>query len=115
MDLAKRKTCANCQLPLRADARNAWHQQYCKEPACRAASKTASQQCWCAKPENRDYFRGPDNVARVPEPARGRRLVDAYAHRGYVEAALVVGFYRMVATDIHATGLQPETTDVVGD
>jgi hypothetical protein len=65
MDLAKRKTCANCQLPFRADARNAWHQQYCKEPACRAASKTASQQRWCAKPENRDYFRGPDNVARV--------------------------------------------------
>lgn len=65
MDLAKRKTCANCQLLFRADARNAWHQQYCKEPACRAASKTASQQRWCAKPENRDYFRGPDNVARV--------------------------------------------------
>lgn len=65
MDLAKRKTCANCQLPFRAAARNAWHQRYCMAPACRAASKTASQQRWRAKPENRDYFRGPDNVARV--------------------------------------------------
>src|SRR5204862_1202664 len=32
---------------------------------CRKASKAASQRAWLAKPENRDYFRGPKNVARV--------------------------------------------------
>lgn len=54
-------------------------------------------------------------AAQEPEPARVRRLVDAHGHRGYVEAALIVGFYRMVATFIHATGLEPETEDVVGN
>jgi len=32
-----------------------------------------------------------------------------------VEAALIVGFYRMAATFIHAIGLEPEMQDVVGD
>jgi len=65
MDLSKRCKCANCHRRFRADPRNAWHQRYCKEPACRAASKAASQLRWLDKPENRDYFRGPEHVARV--------------------------------------------------
>lgn len=32
---------------------------------CRRASKAESQRQWLAKPDNRDYFRGPDNVERV--------------------------------------------------
>lgn len=43
-----------------------------------------------------------------------RRIVQVHGHRGYVEMSLVVGFYRMVATFIDATGLVPETQDVVG-
>jgi len=54
-------------------------------------------------------------AAQDPEPARVQRLVAAYGHRGYVEAALIVGFYRMVATFIHAVGLEPEVEDVVGN
>ena len=50
-----------------------------------------------------------------PEPSLVGRLVAAYGHRGYVEAALVVGFYRMVATFIQATGLAPEAQDIVGE
>jgi hypothetical protein len=65
MDGIKRCKCANCHQPFRPDPRNAWHQRFCQADACRAASKAASQQRWLAKPENRDYFRGPDNVARV--------------------------------------------------
>jgi hypothetical protein len=65
MDAIKRCKCANCHQPFRPDPRNAWHQRYCQADACRAASKAASQQRWLAKPENRDYFLGPDNVARV--------------------------------------------------
>jgi hypothetical protein len=32
---------------------------------CRKASKQASQARWLNKPDNRDYFCGPDQVARV--------------------------------------------------
>ena len=49
-----------------------------------------------------------------PESSRVERIVAAHGHRGYVEAALVVGFYRMVATIIQATGLEPESEDIVG-
>ena len=73
-----RRSCANCRQPFRADARNAWHQRYCAAPACRAASKAASQRRWLAKPQNRDYFRGPEHVQRVQQwrqahPGYGRR------------------------------------------
>jgi hypothetical protein len=55
-----------CRLKLiRPDRRNRRHQRYCSAPACRAASKAASQARWLATPENQDYFRGPVNVARV--------------------------------------------------
>lgn len=79
MDGIKRCKCANCHQPFRADPRNAWHQRFCQADACRAASKAASQQRWLAKPENCDYFRGPDNVARV----RAWRE----AHPGYARRA----------------------------
>ena len=36
-------------------------------PGCQAAGKQASQQRWLSLPDNRDYFRGPENVKRVPE------------------------------------------------
>ena len=65
MDGIKRCRCANCHQPFRADPRNAWHQRYCQAPACRAASKAASQRRWLDKPENHDYFRGPEHVQRV--------------------------------------------------
>lgn len=39
--------------------------RYCFQPACRRASKKASQERWLNKPENRDYFCGRDHVNRV--------------------------------------------------
>jgi len=45
--------------------RNWWHQKYCAKPECRNASKAESQRRWLSKPENRDVFRGPENVERV--------------------------------------------------
>ena len=57
--------CLFCAKQFRPDARNAKHQTYCSEPACRKASKAASQRAWLGKPENQDYFRGAQNVARV--------------------------------------------------
>ena len=57
--------CLFCEEMLRPDARNARHQKYCSAAPCRKASKAASRRAWLAKPENQDYFRGPENVARV--------------------------------------------------
>ena len=48
-------------------------------------------------------------------PALLARLVQAHGHRGYVEMSLIAGFYRMVATFLQATGLQPEPDDRVSD
>ena len=61
----KRKKCCNCNKLFRPDPRNATRQKYCRKPQCRQASKAASQQRWLQKPENQDYFCGPDNVKRV--------------------------------------------------
>lgn len=80
--------CLFCGELFRVDRRNARHQKYCPEPACRKASKAASQRAWLAKPENRDYFCGPEHVARVqssgpatPAIGGGRRAQDAWCRR----------------------------------
>jgi hypothetical protein len=49
----------------RPDPRNVRHQRYCSRPACRQASKAASQRRWFSKAENQGYFRGAEQVARV--------------------------------------------------
>lgn len=64
--IQKRK-CKHCHTFFLPDARNARHQQYCWKAGCRQASKAASQRKWLKKPENRDYFRGPENVRRVQQ------------------------------------------------
>ena len=61
----KQHKCLFCGTMFRPDRRNARHQKYCSEADCRKASKAASQRAWLAKPQNQDYFRGPENVARV--------------------------------------------------
>jgi hypothetical protein len=65
MGCGDRRKCKCCLKLFRPDPRNCRHQRYCSAPACRAASKTASQARWLAKPENQSYFRGAVNVARV--------------------------------------------------
>jgi hypothetical protein len=47
------------------DLRNRWHQRFCTKAECRAARNAESHRRWLSKPENRDHFRGPDNVERV--------------------------------------------------
>ena len=74
----KRRKCKCCHKLFRPDPRNRHHQRYCAAPSCRAASKAASQARWLAAPENRDYFRGSVNVARVKawrlrHPGYGRK------------------------------------------
>jgi hypothetical protein len=62
--LARRK-CLSCQEFYRPDHRNLRHQRYCSKPACRKESKAQSQRRWLQRPENENYFRGPDNSRRV--------------------------------------------------
>jgi hypothetical protein len=61
----RKQKCRHCKVFFRPDPRNRNKQGYCSRPACRKASKAASQRQWLNKPENRDYFRGPTNVERV--------------------------------------------------
>ena len=65
MSKRRRRKCRNCGQLFRPDPRNLRHQRYCSATPCRSASKAASQRRWLAKAANRDYFRGPENVARV--------------------------------------------------
>jgi len=65
MHTARSRVCLGCKETFEANRRNARHQKYCSAPACRMASKIASQRLWTAKPENRNYHRGPLAVARV--------------------------------------------------
>lgn len=57
--------CRHCGEFFEPDARNRARQRYCRKAPCRKARKAASQRAWLSKPENRDYFRGEANVARV--------------------------------------------------
>ncbi len=68
-------SCFHCKSLFAPNSRNRRHQRYCQQPACRVESKRQAQARWSAKPENQNYFRGPENVDRV----RQWRL----AHPGY--------------------------------
>ncbi|MBW2220659.1 MAG: hypothetical protein JRF40_14405 [Deltaproteobacteria bacterium] len=67
MGMIKKKRCKNCKRLFIPDYRNRNRQNYCKRDKCRKASKVASQEKWVDKPENRNYFRGPENVQRVQD------------------------------------------------
>jgi hypothetical protein len=59
------RKCKHCRTFFAPDPRNVRRQRYCAQPACRQASKAASQRRWLQKPGNRDYFTGPIQVERV--------------------------------------------------
>ncbi len=65
MKRIKKKKCRHCRQLFVPDPRNHGRQDYCRKQACRKASKSASQKKWLGKPENKDYFKGPENVERV--------------------------------------------------
>lgn len=59
------RKCLFCAAFFFPDHRNVGRQRYCSQPACRRASKSASQAAWLGKPGNADYFKGPLHVQRV--------------------------------------------------
>ena len=72
---ARRCKCLHCKMLFVPDYRNRGRQKYCSIPECQRVSKRARQQRWLSKPENRDHFRGAENVQRVQEWRK--------AHPGY--------------------------------
>ena len=65
MSQQRRRKCRHCGTLFRPDPRNIRRQRFCSKPPCRRASKAESQRRWLAKADNRDYFRGAENVERV--------------------------------------------------
>jgi hypothetical protein len=61
----RKRKCQHCRGFFVPDYRNMGRQRYCSEPPCQQVSKADSQRRWLQKPENHEYFRGPDNVKRV--------------------------------------------------
>ncbi len=57
--------CLNCNEIRPCEPRSRGRQCYCPAPACRRASKAASQRRWLSRPENKSYFRGAENCERV--------------------------------------------------
>ena len=65
MKPTKRRRCRHCGQLYEPDPRNRFHQRYCSQPACRQASKAASQRRWRDSPKGCDYFCGSANRLRV--------------------------------------------------
>ena len=61
----RRRKCLCCKRIFLPDPRTRHQQQFCSDRPCQKASKKVSQERWRAKPENRDYWRGPEHVERV--------------------------------------------------
>ena len=67
MKCSGRRKCQHCKEFYLPDRRNLHRQRYCSEAACRRQSKSESQRRWVQKPENQNYFSGPQNSQRVKE------------------------------------------------
>jgi hypothetical protein len=57
--------CRICGDLFAVEPRNRQRQKYCAKRECKVAGKASRQRRWASKPENRDYFCGPDQVQRV--------------------------------------------------
>ena len=63
----RKRKCLGCGELFVSDPRTRDRQKFCSEPACKRKSKAWRQHRWLSKKENRDYFSGPDQVARVQD------------------------------------------------
>lgn len=65
MKKRKRRNCLHCAELYSPDPRTRQRQHFCSNPQCKQASKRISQLRWLKKAANRDYFKGPEQVART--------------------------------------------------
>lgn len=63
--MSARHQCLCCHDYFEPDPRSRYHQKFCSKPACRKASKALSQQRWLGKRDNRNYWKGVEQVERV--------------------------------------------------
>lgn len=61
----RKRKCLCCEELYLPDPRTRDRQKFCNKPQCKRASKAQSQRRWLSKPENKNYFFGPQNVNRV--------------------------------------------------
>jgi hypothetical protein len=61
----RKRKCLNCKELFTPDYRNVYHQEYCRKPDCRYASKKASQAKWLSSDKGSGYFKGAQNVLHV--------------------------------------------------
>ncbi len=78
----RKRKCSNCGELYRPDVRSKGKQKYCSSPECRKASQAESWGKWFNRPENRDYYKGSDQVERTREwrrqnPGYWRRVAKA--------------------------------------
>ena len=59
------RKCLHCLTFFKPDPRSKGRQTFCSLPECRKESKKVSQIKWLQKPQNQNYFCGPENVQRV--------------------------------------------------
>lgn len=78
MPCSGHRKCLNCHQFFKPDPRSKGRQRFCSEAPCRTASKLHSQQKWLSKPENKNYFSGPQHVDRVQ---RWRQQHPGYSRR----------------------------------
>ena len=57
--------CKHCKQLFLPNYRHREQQKYCLEPECRRARNIAYLKLWRVKPENRDHFKGSENVKKT--------------------------------------------------
>jgi len=60
-----RRKCLCCKKLFLPDPRNQRHQRHCAKGSCQKERKAASDRQWRGRPENREYWSGPENAARA--------------------------------------------------
>jgi hypothetical protein len=60
-----RRKCVSCKKLFVPEARNQRHQRCCAGVSCQRERKAASDRRWRSRPENREYWSGPENAARA--------------------------------------------------
>jgi hypothetical protein len=61
----RKRKCRHCGQLYSPDPRTRDRQKHCSQPECKRASKAWRQRRWLSKPENKEYFSGPQSAARV--------------------------------------------------
>jgi hypothetical protein len=107
MKLPGRRKCVSCKKLFVPEARNRRHQRCCGKAGCRKARKAAADRRWRGRPENRGYWSGPGNAARVREWQK--------AHPGYWKERRKRARVLQVVCAPEVTALQVDKSEVLQD